>query len=100
MVLFELLQLVGFFLDYLRIAYLWHVLIMPLTNRNGITVALYDAEIRIAAEKAVESVKGDPRHHNGVLLMLGWHVSRLFHQVGRILWSIAASDARVCSSPP
>src|SRR5215203_5851140 len=36
MVLFELLQLVGFFLDYLRIAYLWHVLIMPLTNRNGI----------------------------------------------------------------
>src|SRR5215204_940981 len=37
MVLFELLQLVGFFLDYLRIAYLWHVLIMPLTNRNGIT---------------------------------------------------------------
>jgi hypothetical protein len=24
------------FLDYLRIEYLWHALIMPLTNRNGI----------------------------------------------------------------
>src|SRR5215211_3175278 len=37
MVLFELLKLVRVFLDYLRIEYLWHVLIMPLTNRNGIT---------------------------------------------------------------
>jgi hypothetical protein len=37
MVLFELLQLMRVFLDYLRIEYLWHVLIMPLTNRNGIT---------------------------------------------------------------
>jgi hypothetical protein len=36
MVLFELLQLMRVFLDYLRIEYLWHVLIMPLTNRNGI----------------------------------------------------------------
>src|SRR5215208_4246 len=36
MVLFELLQLVGFFLDYLRVEYLWHAPIMPLTNRNGI----------------------------------------------------------------
>jgi hypothetical protein len=36
MVLFELLQLARVFLDYLRIEYLWHVLIMPLTNRNGI----------------------------------------------------------------
>src|SRR5215212_7436911 len=35
MVLFELLQLVGFFLDYLRVEYLWHALIRPLTNRNG-----------------------------------------------------------------
>jgi hypothetical protein len=35
-VLFELLQLVRVFLDYLRIEYLWHALIMPLTNRNGI----------------------------------------------------------------
>jgi hypothetical protein len=39
MVLFELLQLMRVFLDYLRIEYLWHVLIMPLTNRNGITCA-------------------------------------------------------------
>src|SRR5829696_7108533 len=37
MVPFELLQLVGFFLDYLRVEYLWHAPIMPLTNRNGIT---------------------------------------------------------------
>src|SRR5215213_8665821 len=37
MVLFELLQLMRVFLDYLRIEYLWHVLIMPLTNRNGIS---------------------------------------------------------------
>jgi hypothetical protein len=36
MVLFELLQLMRVFLDYLRIEHLWHVLIMPLTNRNGI----------------------------------------------------------------
>jgi hypothetical protein len=36
MVLFEILQLARVFLDYLRIEYLWHVLIMPLTNRNGI----------------------------------------------------------------
>jgi Sulfotransferase domain len=35
-VLFELLQLVRFFLDYLRIEYLWHALLVPLTNRNGI----------------------------------------------------------------
>jgi hypothetical protein len=40
MVLFELLQLFLIFLDYLRIKYLWHVLIMPLTNRNGITERL------------------------------------------------------------
>jgi hypothetical protein len=38
-VLFELLQLVRVFLDYLRIEYLWHALIMPLTNRNGMTTA-------------------------------------------------------------
>src|SRR5215216_1939713 len=37
MVLFELLQLARVFLYYLRIEYLWHALIMPLTNRNGIT---------------------------------------------------------------
>ena len=37
MVPFELLQLVGFFLDYLRVEYLWHAPIMPLTNRNGIS---------------------------------------------------------------
>src|SRR5215203_943132 len=37
MVLFELLKLVRVFLDYLRIEYLWHHLIMPLTNRNGIS---------------------------------------------------------------
>src|SRR5215207_5035801 len=37
MVLFDLLQLAGVFLYYLRIEYLWHALIMPLTNRNGIT---------------------------------------------------------------
>jgi hypothetical protein len=37
MVPFELLQFVRVFLNYLRIEYLWHVLIMPLTNRNGIT---------------------------------------------------------------
>jgi hypothetical protein len=36
-VLFELLQLVRVFLDYLRIEYLWHALIMPLTNRNGMS---------------------------------------------------------------
>src|SRR5829696_2683830 len=36
MVLFELLQLTRVFLDYLRIEYLWHIFIMPLTNRNGI----------------------------------------------------------------
>src|SRR5215207_4573369 len=38
MVLFDLLQLAGVFLYYLRIEYLWHALIMPLTNRNGIIV--------------------------------------------------------------
>jgi hypothetical protein len=37
MVLFELLQLVRNFLDYLWIEYLWHILIMPPTNRNGMT---------------------------------------------------------------
>src|SRR5215217_7445953 len=37
MVLFELLQLARVFLYYLRIEYLWHALIMPLTNRNGIS---------------------------------------------------------------
>src|SRR5215217_7968108 len=41
MVLFELLQLMRVFLDYLRIEYLWHVLIMPLTNRNGITAPAF-----------------------------------------------------------
>jgi len=39
MVLFELLQLARVFLYYLRIEYLWHALIMPLTNRNGITIS-------------------------------------------------------------
>jgi hypothetical protein len=43
MVLFELLQLFLIFLDYLRIKYLWHVLIMPLTNQNGIRTALRTA---------------------------------------------------------
>ena len=37
MVLFELLKLMRVFLDYLRIEYLWHILIMPPTNRNGIS---------------------------------------------------------------
>jgi len=36
MILFEFLKLMRVFLDYLRIEYLWHVLIMPLTNRNSI----------------------------------------------------------------
>jgi hypothetical protein len=40
MVLFELLELVRVLLDYLPIEYLWYVLIMPLTNRNGITPEL------------------------------------------------------------
>ena len=35
MLYFELLKLMRVFLDYLRIEYLWHVLIMPPTNRNG-----------------------------------------------------------------
>src|SRR5215207_11238398 len=39
MVLFDLLQLAGVFLYYLRIEYLWHALIMPLTNRNGMREA-------------------------------------------------------------
>src|SRR5215213_489625 len=38
MVLFELLQLARVFLYYLLIEYLWHAFIMPLTNRNGITL--------------------------------------------------------------
>jgi hypothetical protein len=37
MALFELLQCARVFLDYLRIDYLWHVLIMPLIKRNGIS---------------------------------------------------------------
>src|SRR3712207_2455853 len=41
MVLFELLQLVRVFLDYLWIEYLWHVLIMPLTNRIGIPSTVF-----------------------------------------------------------
>jgi len=41
MVLFELLQLVGFFLNYLRKEHLWHAPIMPLTNRNGIRCDLH-----------------------------------------------------------
>jgi hypothetical protein len=36
----ELFKLMRVFLDYLRIEYLWHVLIMPLTNRNGIRTNL------------------------------------------------------------
>jgi hypothetical protein len=44
-VLFELLQLVRVFLDYLRIEYLWHALIMPLTNRNGIRGARVSATV-------------------------------------------------------
>jgi hypothetical protein len=36
-VLFELLKLLGVFGDYLWIEYLWHILIMPPTNRNGIS---------------------------------------------------------------
>src|SRR3954468_19136697 len=36
MVLFELLQVFGIFLDYRRVVYLWHALIMPSTTRNGI----------------------------------------------------------------
>jgi hypothetical protein len=35
-VLLKLLQLMRVFGDYLWIEYLWHVPIMPLTNRNGI----------------------------------------------------------------
>jgi hypothetical protein len=46
-------------------------------------------------------MKGGSRHHNGVLFVLGWRIHlNLFNQVGGILWSIVASDARVCSSPP
>jgi hypothetical protein len=46
MMFFELLQLARILLYYLRIEYLWHVFIMPLTNRNGIiavacTTAIY-----------------------------------------------------------
>src|SRR5215203_2916908 len=41
MVLFELLQLARVFLYYLRIEYLWHALIMPLTNRNGNVIAAW-----------------------------------------------------------
>ena len=40
MVLLELLQLARVFLDYLRIEYLWHVFIMPLTNPNGMRTRL------------------------------------------------------------
>ena len=40
MMLFELLKLMRVFGDYLLIEYLWHVLILPLTNRNGITPAV------------------------------------------------------------
>src|SRR5215216_8112119 len=47
MVLFELLQLMRVFLDYLRIEYLWHVLIMPLTNRNGITICFMNSSSRL-----------------------------------------------------
>jgi hypothetical protein len=36
MLFFELLQLMRVFLDYLCIEYLWHMPIMPPTNRNGI----------------------------------------------------------------
>jgi len=36
MLFFELLQLLGIFPDYLWIVDLWHVLIMPPINRNGI----------------------------------------------------------------
>ena len=32
-------------LDYLRIEYLWHALIMPLTNRNGIRGARVSATV-------------------------------------------------------
>jgi hypothetical protein len=38
MLLFKLLQLLLVFLDYSWVVYLWHVLIMPLINRNGITL--------------------------------------------------------------
>src|SRR5215203_2332017 len=37
MALFELLQLLGIFFDYLGVEYLWHASIMPSTKRNGIT---------------------------------------------------------------
>ena len=35
---FESLQLVRVFVDYLWVEYLWHIFIMPLTNRNGIRI--------------------------------------------------------------
>ncbi len=40
MVLFELLKLLGVFFDNLCKEYLWHVLIMPPTNRNGISAEI------------------------------------------------------------
>ena len=67
MVLFELLQLFLIFLDYLRIKYLWHVLIMPLTNRNGISPMQKQLEgLRVVVEAAAveefEAYQGAPRH--------------------------------------
>lgn len=44
----ELLQLMRVFGNYLRIKYLWHMPIMPLTNRNGITGSLLTGANRCA----------------------------------------------------
>src|SRR5215204_57198 len=47
---FELLKLVRVFGDYLWVEYLWHIRIMPLTNRNGMST---QAAVRNSGARAV-----------------------------------------------
>src|SRR5829696_8243590 len=73
MILFEFLKLMRVFLDYLRIEYLWHVLIMPLTNRNSITTTPSTAATQQESKtsrrgyaKRAEGLEGIMRQHGAV----------------------------------
>jgi hypothetical protein len=61
MLFFELLQLLGIFLDYLWVVYLWHKHIMPSLNRNGITLQNPSGEPLVALLKyALALAEADP----------------------------------------
>ena len=87
MVLFELLKLVRFFLDYLRIEYLWYAFIMPLTNQNGITSRLIAVMLLTIAVGAVYAL----RYADVSRVMLGVIAVYGFGVTLANLWNILAN---------